>query len=136
MLSFEEFERDGKSPVSEWIDDLSTKDQVKATRFMEFVRRAGRVCYPPHFRKFRELCEARWFGDNGVPHRIFCCGDGPTILLCGFIHKGRRYKPPGAYDTALEREKAIKKGEATTHEFTLGKPDGQGIQGGVLGVPI
>ena len=55
MLSFKESEGDGKYPVSEWIDDLSTKDRIRATRFMVFVRRAGRVCYPPHFESIRSV---------------------------------------------------------------------------------
>ena len=122
-MRFEEIEREEERPVSKWIDDLSEKDQIRATVFMTRVREVGKVCYPPHFKPFRDLCEARWFGVNKVPHRIFCYGEEPTILLCGFIHKDKQYKPRDAYGIASRRKREIEDGEATTHEFNLGQAE-------------
>lgn len=62
---------EGKLPVSEWYGELSQKNQARADRFMRIIRNLNRL-EMPHFRKFRELLEARWFGENKVPHRIFC----------------------------------------------------------------
>ena len=74
----------------------------------------------PHFRKFQQLLEARWFGENRVPHRIFCYiapSGRSVIFLCGCTHKDRRYNPTNAYDTAIERRNEIGEGRAGTHEF-------------------
>ena len=69
----------------------------------------------PHFKKFRELQEARWSGENRVPHRIFCYAPAgrQVIFLCGCT----RYDPPNAYDTAVRRRQEIRDGRASTREF-------------------
>lgn len=108
----------GKRPVSEWYEALSQKNRASADRFLGIVQKLEQL-KPPHFKKFRELLEARWFGQNRVPHRIFCDkpSDGQVTFLCGCTHKDRRYTPTNAYDTALRRRDEIQNGEAGTHEF-------------------
>ena len=73
----------------------------------------------PYFKKFRELLEARWPGENNVPHRIFCYvpSGKQVIFLCGCIHKNKRYNPTNAYDTAVRRRKEIQDRRASTREF-------------------
>lgn len=119
MWNFYEYQSSaGKRPVSEWYGELSAKNRARADRFLGIACKLDRL-EPPHFKKFLTLWEARWRGENRVPHRIFCYvpfGQQVT-LLCGCIHKDARYKPTAAYDTAVQRRKEIENGEASTHEF-------------------
>ena len=69
----------------------------------------------PHFGRYKKVEEARWRGENRVPHRIFCVRrpDGKCmIFLCGYIHKDKQYTPRNAYDLALARFKEIQQGKA------------------------
>ena len=106
-------------PVSEWLAELSQKNRARADRFMRIARKLDRLAMP-HFRKFQQLLEARWFGENKVPHRIFCyapSGGRRVIFLCGCTHKDNRYNPTNAYATAVERRDEIEQGRADTREF-------------------
>ena len=119
VWDFREYQSgEGKRPVSEWYAKLSPKNQASTHKFMSIARQLERL-EPPHFKKFRELLEARWFGENRVPHRIFCYipSDRQVTFLRGFTHKGRRYTPTNAYPTALRRRNEIQNGKAGTHEF-------------------
>ena len=110
---------DGKLPVSIWYRKLTEINQARADRFLSIVQKLDRL-EMPHFRKFKELIEARWVGENKVPHRIFCyvVPDGRRVVfLCGCTHKDKQYKPRNAYKTALKRRGEIVKGEAGTHAF-------------------
>lgn len=110
---------EGKLPVSEWFTELSQKNRARADRFMRIARNLDRL-EMPHFRRFQQLFEARWFGENKIPHRIFCyipSSDRRVIFLCGCTHKDKRYSPTNAYDTAVKRRDEIEKGEANTREF-------------------
>ena len=73
----------------------------------------------PHFKGFENLLEARWFGENKVPYRIFCYvpSGRQVIFLCGCTHKNKRYNPTNAYATAVKRRKEIQDGRASTREF-------------------
>lgn len=117
---FQEYQNaEGKLPVSEWLAELSQKNRARADRFMRIVGNLNRL-EMPYFRKFRELLEARWFGENKVPHRIFCyvpSGGRRVIFLCGCTHKDNRYNPTNAYDTAAKRRDEIEGGRASTREF-------------------
>jgi hypothetical protein len=108
----------GRLPVSEWHEALSPGNQARADRFMRIARQLERL-EMPYFRQYQELLEARWHGENNVPHRIFC--DVPSgrrlIFLCGCTHKGRRYDPTNAYNTAVQGRKEIQNGRASTREF-------------------
>ena len=109
----------GKLPVSRWYGKLSEKNQVIAGRFMEIAHKLDQL-EMPYFRKFQGLLEARWAGENKVPHRIFCYlapEDRRVVFLCGCTHKDKRYEPPSAYKTALKRRSEILKGRAGTHAF-------------------
>lgn len=110
----------GKCPVSEWYGALSEQNRAKADRFLGIARKLDRL-EPPHFKKFRALWEARWRGENRVPHRIFCYvpSDRQLTLLCGCIHKDARYKPTAAYNTAVQCRHEIENEEASTHAFDL-----------------
>ena len=117
---FQEYQNaEGKLPVSEWLAELSQKNRARADRFMRIARDLNRL-EMPYFRKFQQLFEARWFGENKVPHRIFCyapSGSKFVVFLCGCTHKDNRYDPTNAYDTALRRRDEIEGGRANTHEF-------------------
>ena len=73
----------------------------------------------PYFGKYQELPEARWHGENNVPHRIFCYvpSGRRVIFLCGCTYKDRRYDPTNAYNTAVQRRQEIRDGRASTREF-------------------
>lgn len=121
MWNFREYQSaTGKRPVSEWYGALSAKNRARADRFLHIARKLDRL-EPPHFKKFRALWEARWWGENRVPHRIFCYvpSDRQLTLLCGCIHKDARYKPTAAYNTAVQRRNEIENEEASTHAFDL-----------------
>ena len=109
---------DGSCPVSTWYESLSARNRAKTDRFLRIARQLKRLSMPG-FRKYRELWEARWYGDARVPHRIFCYvpSGRQVVFLCGCIHKDRRYKPTNAYETSLRRRNAIQAGRATTREF-------------------
>ena len=86
---------------------------------MRIARNLDRI-EMPHFRKFQQLLEARWFGENKVPHRLFCyvpSGGRRVIFLCGCTHKDNRYNPTNAYDTAVERRDEIEGGRVDTREL-------------------
>lgn len=109
----------GKLPVSKWYGKLSEKNRAEAGRLMGIAQKLDRLEWP-YFGKFQQLLEARWAGENKVPHRIFCyvpSGSMCVIFLCGCTHKGRRYNPPSAYKTALKRRNEIEGGRASTHAF-------------------
>ena len=113
----------GKCPVSEWYKALSPKNLARADRFMRIARRLERLEMPDfkklQGKKFKGLLEARWPGEDGVPHRIFCYvpSGKHLIFLCGCTHKDRRYSPTNAKETAVKRRKAIKDRRASTREF-------------------
>ena len=75
----------------------------------------------PDFENFGKLLEARLWGQNGVPHRIFCyiSSHKCVTFLCGCTHKGTTYKPANAYKTALKRRNEIEEGKATTRELSF-----------------
>ena len=79
---------------------------------------------PPDFKslqgkKFKGLLEARWRGENNVPHRIFCyiLSGRRVIFLCGCTHKDNRYNPTKAKETAVRRRKEIQDGRVSTREL-------------------
>ena len=109
---------DGDLPVMQWYASLTPKNQAKADKFLRIAKREKQLRMP-HFGPFQELMEARWYGENRVQHRIFCyVPSGRCVtFLCGCTHKGKRYKPASAYNTAIRRRNEIREGRATTHEF-------------------
>ena len=104
--------------MSKWYRALSPGNQARAGRFMRIARRLERL-EMPEFRKFQELLEARWSGENKVPHRTFCYvpSGRQVVFLCGCIHKDKRYNPTNAYATTVKRRKEIQDGRASTREF-------------------
>ena len=121
-MTFWEFDEyvgaSGIAPVSEWYNGLSPKNRAMADKFIHIARQLEHI-QKPYFKTFRDLLEARWSGENKVPHRIFCyiSADRHVTFLCGCTHKDKRYKPPGAYKTALRRRKEIEEGSVTTREL-------------------
>ena len=118
MWEFREYQSEtGKCPVSEWYEDLTPGNKARADRFIEIARKLD-ILELPHFRGFRELLEARWRGENGVPHRMFCyiSSDGCVTFLCGFTHKDGRYDPANAYERAERRRNEIQRNEERDNE--------------------
>lgn len=67
------------------------------------------------------LGEIRWKSAQGTPLRIAGIKgaiSGQYILLIGFSHKGRVYKPPKPFDTAMDRKRTLdnKTGNIREHE--------------------
>lgn len=122
MWYFQEFQNsNGSCPVSDWCTSLSPKNQSKFEKFLGIVRELKQL-RRPHFRKFRKLSEARWSGENNVPHRIFCyfpLRRKTVTFLCGCTHKGNQYDPPSAYETAATRRKKIVRGQACESKFDI-----------------
>lgn len=121
VWEFREYQSESeKCPVSEWYEELTLDNKVSADRFLEIARKLDQL-EMPYFKRFRELWEARWSGENGVPHRIFCyiSSHGCVTFLCGCTHKGRRYNPTNAYATAIKRRKEIQNGKASTSELSF-----------------
>lgn len=119
MFFLQEYESpSGQHPVTEWCDDLDNRNRARAKRFIKIAGKLDRLNFP-YFKPFLELQEARWWGVNKVPHRIFCYpSDDRIIFLCGFTHKSEQRKPPNSYKTSVRRRREIEKGEATTREFS------------------
>ena len=115
VWNFREYQSaEGILPVSKWYEALSPGNQARADRFMRVARKLERL-EMPYFRKYQELLEARWHGENNVPYRIFCYAPSgrQVIFLCGCT----RYDPTNAYDTAVRRRQEIRDGRASTREF-------------------
>ena len=118
-----------KLPVSAWWKRLSPTNKAKAGLFLRRVMASLEESNRPQeqdFRKFvgkknENLWEARWRGENNVPHRIFCdpLGESSLTFLCGCTHKQQRYTPQNASNTAVKRSKELQRSEATAHEFTF-----------------
>ena len=109
---------EGKLPVSEWYEALSPGNRARADKFIRIAQNLDQL-EMPYFRKFRQLLEARWFGENKVPHRIFCyvASGKCVVFLCGCTHKDNRYDPTNAYATAARRRGKIEAGRAGTREL-------------------
>ena len=124
MWIFQEYKSGAdKCPVSDWYEKLSPISQMRLDRFMEIAREIARTQdqLGPDFQNFGELLEARLWGENRVPHRIFCyiSSHRCVTFLCGCTHKGKRYKPTSPYKTAVKRRNEIEEGKATTRELSF-----------------
>ena len=126
VWNFREYQSvEGTLPVSEWYEKLSPRNKAKAKRFIGIARKLERLEMPDfkslRGKKFKGLLEARWRGDNKVPHRIFCYASSgrQVIFLCGCTHKGNRYTPTNARETAVKRRKEIQDERASTRELDL-----------------
>ena len=114
----------GDLPISSWYENLSKRNREKARASIRLIRQLN-VLKEPHFKKFRQLWEARWYGERKVPHRIFLdtfpdtLSPDDLIFLCGCTHKNSVYNPPKAYDIALGRNEDIQKGWAGTNDLTF-----------------
>ena len=120
MWIFQEYKSGAdKCPVSEWHEELSPISQARIDKFMAIARIQDQL--GPDFQNFHELLEARLWGENRVPHRIFCyiSSHRYVTFLCGCTHRGKKYKPTNAYDTAIRRRKEIEEKGAKTRELAF-----------------
>ena len=118
----------GDFPVADWWHRLSPTNQVKADLFLRRLMTSLNTSNRPYRQDFKRLkdkkvnlWEARWRGENSIPHRIFCnpLAKRSLTFLCGCTHKQRRYTPPNAKETAKDRSNDLRSGKATTHECTF-----------------
>jgi hypothetical protein len=98
---------DGKNRVLEWCDRLSTKERAKLDRLIQALANQQQWKEPQFKRLQGEhagLSELRWSGDQNKPLRLLGCfgpNRGEYTLILGCSHKGRRYTPTGALDSAF-----------------------------------
>ncbi|MGO9006050.1 MAG: type II toxin-antitoxin system RelE/ParE family toxin [Beijerinckiaceae bacterium] len=97
----------GRSPVREWILELSEADRHtvgKDIQKVEFGWPLGRPhCAPLGL----GLWEVRSdLGSNKIARVIFCIGDGHMILLHGFIKKTQK-TPLAEINVALKRKREV-----------------------------
>jgi hypothetical protein len=113
----------GRAAVTRWREDLSVRRRVDLDTFLRNMIRSSRWEMPD----FKSLSgqqagfhELRWRA-QGVPHRIggYLETENEFVMLIGWTHDAKKYDPPSALDTLLDRAKKLKRGEGSLHEFNV-----------------
>ena len=112
----------GKNRVREWYWSLSTKERAKLDRLVMILERQMQWSMP-HFKslsgKHAGLSEIRWNGNQNKQLRLLGYR-GPVLwqytFLLGCSHKGDRYTPTNALDTAALHLKNLSQGIGDTCE--------------------
>jgi hypothetical protein len=112
----------GKNRVREWYLSLSTKERTKLDRLITILERQLQWTMP-HYKtlggKHAGLSEIRWNGNQNKQLRLLGCR-GPLLgqytLLLGCSHKGDRYTPTNALNTAALDLRNLEQGIGDTCE--------------------
>ena len=97
----------GRSPVREWILELSSDDRQTVGKDIQKVEFGWPIGRPYCAPLGHGLWEVRSNLDsNRIARVIFCMGDGHMVLLHGFIKKTRK-TPQQDIDLALKRKREV-----------------------------
>jgi hypothetical protein len=115
----------GRHAIEDWRKTLPVGPQrADMDTFLRMLAKMSAWNYPQikdiQGARYKGLTELRW-RSGGVQHRLvgYQTGEHDYLLLIGCTHKDRRYDPPDAFDTAVERRNWVKCGKATTCEYNL-----------------
>ena len=104
----------GNNQIVEWLDDLTIQERSDLDAMLEFMSKQQQWS-EPNFKslsgkKHQGLGEFRFKSQQGTPLRLIGTkGDTPNsfIFLIGCSHRGKKYDPPAALDTAAKRKKQL-----------------------------
>jgi hypothetical protein len=112
----------GKNRVREWYSELTIKEQAKLDRLIAVLERQ-QYWQMPQYKTLTSirsgLSEIRWKGNQGKQLRLLGWrgpGSGQYTLLLGCSHKGNRYSPTRALDTAASDLGLLEQGIGDTCE--------------------
>ncbi len=115
----------GRKLIDDWRSSLTTTRTADLDTFLRNMAKKSRWAYPDlaalRGKNLKGLYELRWRSENGVPHRIggYFAADHEFVMLIGWTHNKKKYDPPSALETLLQRRKNLLKGDATLDEFTI-----------------
>jgi hypothetical protein len=117
----------GRGTITDWRDGLvSASRKADLDSFLRNMVKKSNWCSPDitglHGKHLKSLWELRWRSDNGVPHRIggyFPDEIGIFVMLIGWTHNKKKYDPPSAMETILNRKNFVKTGAATLREYQI-----------------
>jgi hypothetical protein len=117
----------GRGVITDWRNDLvSASRKADLDSFLRNMVKNSNWCPPNikglHGKHLTGLWELRWRSDNGVPHRIggyFPDEIGIFVMLIGWTHNKKKYDPPSALETILNRKNFVKTGAATLREYQI-----------------
>jgi len=110
--------------MEDWRAGLPVGGRASMDTFLRTVARKDNWTHPDikalKGKKYKGLSELRWSFD-GVPYRLigYTVSDHTFLGLIGCTHDSKKYKPPSALDSAVERKKLIANEKATTSEYRL-----------------
>ena len=101
----------GVNPVSDFIDSLSQKQQVKILRIFMYIREYGLQSIIPHIKKVSgtPLWEIRILGKDNIRVLYVVHTQQEVLVLHGFIKKKQK-TPQKELDIALKRYEAWQTG--------------------------
>jgi hypothetical protein len=116
----------GRKAIDDWRNSLPKGlPRVDLDNFLKVVAKKDKWEYPDidslKGKAYRGLYELRWKSGN-VPHRIlgYFKADHEFAMLVGCTHKNKKkYIPPDALNTAIERKEKIANKEAILREYQL-----------------
>jgi hypothetical protein len=114
----------GRLAISSWRTSLSPRRRADFDAFLLYLSKLDAWEYPDTKpltgKQFNGLHELRWRSEN-VPHRIggFYSDKREFAMLIGFTHNAKKYTPPDALKTLIERKKQIDRKEASLREYKL-----------------
>jgi phage-related protein len=97
----------GRSPVLEWIEDMTEEEAALALGYIEQLRELGTEARMPLVRSLRnKLYELRWNASNKHHRIIYFAAPGRKFVLLNGFTKKRRETPPKEMATAFRRMRA------------------------------
>ena len=115
----------GRKAIEDWRKSLPVgSPRADLDAFLRVMAKKMEWSYPDigslKGKKYKGLSELRWRSGN-VPYRIigYTSEDHVYVMLIGCTHNGRKYDPPDALQSAVDRNNRVSKREATTCEYPL-----------------
>jgi len=112
--------------IHDWREGMATP--ARKASFDVFIKNMAKTSHwkSPEIKalkgkKWKGLYELRWRSADGVPHRIggYFSADNEFVMLVGWTHNAKKYDPPSALETLIERRNKVKTGEAHLSEFEI-----------------
>ena len=112
-----------RNKIQDWYESLLSGEQADMDAFIGIMRKLREWAMPdyrPRLKGINEsLGELRW-QSHGKQYRLIGYFEGEVyIALLGCTHKQQRYDPSSAIETAIDRKKKIRNGEATLCDYRL-----------------
>jgi hypothetical protein len=114
----------GTNPIEKWLAEQSDEVRMYFTSMLKDAQKTREYRqwtgyrHPMTGRAGKAGVHELGFKAEGIQYRILIKFDGlmQSVLLCGCYHKGKRWTPEEAPDTAADRAKALTQGKATKRE--------------------